>query len=809
MSKISIISKTSHNILNSYEATSFDKISLTENSVVEFFASKEDVANIQREGNSAIVTFKNGEKIILENYFDTANKSDNSIVFIDESGSIYWAKFTDLNGNITDSINYYQLENIEPLLYEDHDFAGAIWPWLGGAALVGGIAAAVSSSGGGGSGGGNKKTPEPLPKPEAVNLPAPEINPIGPKSENITGKALPNSKLTLIFPNGETVTTDVDADGNWSIPNIQGLQHEQEIKAKITDSKGNTSPETTELVDGLGPITTINNLYPNSNAITGTGEIGSTIIVTYPDGSTATTKVRNDGTWEVPKPQNLNIGDQVKAYGIDELLNEGPSVDTEYTIRPLTVESIFDDIANPSAYGAFNENILNDRFKFIQNVSGVDYDVYQTNDANPTFQGTGEPGWTVTIKKSTDVIGTAIVDENGFWSISSANLSSNAERYSFAQIDLDGVSHSGPEIIVDLKTRLTNSGFIGRSDQFLPNELSFDIGNTFTKVVVDEIKIYGRNGNLDLNHSIHLRDGNGNLIENVQWEITTPNYSYNASLKAILPNNIESGYQLFIPENSYFDYAGNVNSHYEFSNFAMSPPLVIIDRQNPQTNSFPTNMVINDPTPTFHVGIPQLYSKVLIKDKNNVVTEFIPQDRDDNEFTLNALDDGEHSYQFKYFYTQNGIEEVESPWSEPFIFTLDSSAYISSSNSDEINLGTDYDTVLYNLLSNLDNTGGNTGSSGGANGHFRDRIYDFTVSADDTDKNYIDISALLKNQNINGSNLEEYMSITQETNDGIIDSVLYIDRDGAGTDFNRIDLISFKGVQTTIDELLSNGQIIF
>ncbi|WP_430517600.1 Ig-like domain-containing protein [Acinetobacter baumannii] len=47
--------------------------------------------------------------------------------------------------------------------------------------------------------------------------------------------------------------------------------------------------------------------------MSGTAEAGSTVTVTYPDGTTATVVAGTDGSWSVPNPGNLVDGDTVTA----------------------------------------------------------------------------------------------------------------------------------------------------------------------------------------------------------------------------------------------------------------------------------------------------------------------------------------------------------------------------------------------------------------------------------------------------------------------------------------------------------------
>lgn len=110
----------------------------------------------------------------------------------------------------------------------------------------------------------------------------------------------------------------------------------------------------------------------------------------------------------------------------------------------------------------------------------------------------------------------------------------------------------------------------------------------------------------------------------------------------------------------------------------------------------------------------------------------------------------------------------------------------SSAYDDTYTLGGGGDTVVFNLLDNDDATGGN-----GHNNHWTD----FSVS----DGDHIDISKLLTDWSGKSEDLGQYLSI-EHTASG--DTVVSIDRDGAGTQYQSTQLITLDGVQPTLEELL-------
>ncbi|WP_350223113.1 BapA/Bap/LapF family prefix-like domain-containing protein, partial [Acinetobacter pittii] len=126
MSEIRVVSKESHETL---EITTKDTVSLSEASVILIKVNKDDVFEIRQDGRNAIITLKNGEQIVIVDFFNGSNYStDNSLVFEDNNHKLIWVQFTDANGALLENITYSYIDSIEPLLY--HDGVASPWAWL-------------------------------------------------------------------------------------------------------------------------------------------------------------------------------------------------------------------------------------------------------------------------------------------------------------------------------------------------------------------------------------------------------------------------------------------------------------------------------------------------------------------------------------------------------------------------------------------------------------------------------------------------------------------------------------------------------
>ncbi|WP_336038354.1 biofilm-associated Ig-like repeat protein Blp1 [Acinetobacter calcoaceticus] len=106
------------------------------------------------------------------------------------------------------------------------------------------------------------------------------------------------------------------------------------------------------------------------------------------------------------------------------------------------------------------------------------------------------------------------------------------------------------------------------------------------------------------------------------------------------------------------------------------------------------------------------------------------------------------------------------------------------------------DTILFQLLNSQDATGGN--------GH--DTVLDFTLGdvATDLQADKIDLSELLIDYSKDVSTLAKFITVEQDAGN----TTISLDRDGEGTMFSSISLITLNHVNTTLDELLNNQQLV-
>ena len=126
--------------------------------------------------------------------------------------------------------------------------------------------------------------------------------------------------------------------------------------------------------------------------------------------------------------------------------------------------------------------------------------------------------------------------------------------------------------------------------------------------------------------------------------------------------------------------------------------------------------------------------------------------------------------------------------------TSSSDVIISGTANDKITSGSGQDWLVYNVLKAGDATGGN-GS---------DTWTDFNKANVNAGGDVIDISSLFVGQTVTMDNIGQFVSVESGTN-----TVIKIDRDGADGTHTSTTLITLTNVNTSLEELLKNGQLHF
>ncbi|WP_411841576.1 Ig-like domain-containing protein [Staphylococcus chromogenes] len=242
--------------------------------------------------------------------------------------------------------------------------------------------------------------------PVATPPDAPVVNDPQPNDGTVTGTSNePGGTVTVTFPNGEVVTGTVNEDGTWTVdvPPTETLEQGEVITATISDDNNVSTPGTGTVNDTIAPdAPVVNDPQPNDGEVTGTGEPGGTVTVTFPNGEVVTGTVNEDGTWTVDVPPTVTIkdGDTIVVTQTDKGGNESDST-------TVVVTGDKDDSTTPPV----DNNGNNDG-----NIDCPVVKPIQNNDTSVT--GQTEPGAPVKVEFPGDTTVTTEADDEGHFTVS-------------------------------------------------------------------------------------------------------------------------------------------------------------------------------------------------------------------------------------------------------------------------------------------------------------------------------------------------------------------------------------------------------
>ncbi|MFC4222315.1 Ig-like domain-containing protein [Lysinibacter cavernae] len=326
-------------------------------------------------------------------------------------------------------------------------------------ALVHGLEVSVTAT----DAAGNTSTPTTATV-NASPVAAPVISPTN--GQTVAGTGTPGTTITLTLPTGNPLTATVAGDGTWSIqvPAAQRPNHNEVITATAANVEGTVSAPATQVVDRVAPTAPIVD-RSNGAVITG-GPVATTDEIIILDGSGDPIEgelIRNpDGTFVFTPDTALTEDDTVTVSLRDPAGNESEA--TDVVIDTTAPQSLDVHPSNGSTIRGETEpfatvTIRNDKNEIIATVDAdengdfvapfnpalahgttvtvtaadrvgnatapvsvtVNSTVPTTPAINPTngstVSGIGDAGATVTVTLPNDTTLTAVVKDDGTWSV--------------------------------------------------------------------------------------------------------------------------------------------------------------------------------------------------------------------------------------------------------------------------------------------------------------------------------------------------------------------------------------------------------
>ncbi|WP_234472838.1 Ig-like domain-containing protein [Pantoea sp. S61] len=257
---------------------------------------------------------------------------------------------------------------------------------------------------------------------------------------------------------GTTVlgSTAVGSNGQWSfsVPALDDGAYTLRVTA--TDAAGNTSeaadtvnftvdatpPDTPTLVvtNDITSTVVANNGLANDNTPSLSGSAEANSLVTIYDGTTVigSTTATGGGTWTFTSPTLTDGSHTLTVTVTDEVGNVSTSAPTVVRIDATPPQPISDLLLQNNS-GSTPTTIAN---------GGT------TNDSTPLLSGKAEAGSTVTVYEGTTVLGTAVADTNGNWSVATTTLTDATHSLTINVTDPAGnvSSNASATLTVDTST---------------------------------------------------------------------------------------------------------------------------------------------------------------------------------------------------------------------------------------------------------------------------------------------------------------------------------------------------------------------
>uniref|UniRef100_UPI001D193EFB beta strand repeat-containing protein n=3 Tax=Acinetobacter oleivorans TaxID=1148157 RepID=UPI001D193EFB len=214
----------------------------------------------------------------------------------------------------------------------------------------------------------------------------------------LTGTVNDPTATVVVTVDGVNYPATNNGDGTWTLadntlPALTDGPHTSTVTA--TDPAGNAGTDTAVVtIDTTAPNAPVLDPINATDPVTGTAEPGSTVTVSFPDGTTATVVAGTDGSWSVPNPGNLVDGDTVTATATDPAGNTSlPGsgvVSADITAPVVALDDVLTNDSTPALTGTVNDPTAT----VVVTVDGTDYPAVNNGDGTWTLADNTLPALT-------------------------------------------------------------------------------------------------------------------------------------------------------------------------------------------------------------------------------------------------------------------------------------------------------------------------------------------------------------------------------------------------------------------------------
>ncbi|MGG2097972.1 Ig-like repeat protein Blp2 [Acinetobacter haemolyticus] len=282
------------------------EVILNQPSIVQIGITQADVKSITKQGNDLVITLKNGEKIVISDFYNENGTSEHSLALVKADGTYEVAQF-DQSGEFIRYVPATQLSQFAytqsptqtPMNQDGSDDFGVTKSQLMKAGLVA-LAAegiylwAVKDDD------DNKKSDN---SPKDTTPPATPTAALASDALTISGKTEAKAKILIRDVTGKVIASgQADDQGNYTIKLDQALTDGNKVSVVAVDRAGNISQGTsvTGTKDTIAPDAPTAQLNADGTIVTGKTEANAKVSIFDSDGKLlGTVKANKEGLYSI------------------------------------------------------------------------------------------------------------------------------------------------------------------------------------------------------------------------------------------------------------------------------------------------------------------------------------------------------------------------------------------------------------------------------------------------------------------------------------------------------------------------------
>lgn len=282
MTRVVVSSKKNSNILQDGQIKA---VMLDQPSIVQIGVNQDDIKSIMKQGNDLVITLKNGEKIIISDFYTDANVTEHTLAFPEQDGSYSIAQFDDSGQFVRyvpttqlTQFAYTQPPSQSMMMSDATEDLGITKSQLLKAGLValaaeGVYLLAVKDD-------DDDKKAE---TPKEIDRTPPVVKAVidTKDSQTITVRTEANAAIKIVDKNGKIlVTGQADAQGNYTFKLTDPLPAGEKVTVTATDAAGNSaSNEVVGNKDVTAPDAPTAQLNADGTIVTGKTEANAKVSI--------------------------------------------------------------------------------------------------------------------------------------------------------------------------------------------------------------------------------------------------------------------------------------------------------------------------------------------------------------------------------------------------------------------------------------------------------------------------------------------------------------------------------------------------